>query len=183
VRFLTCLIGALENPQAGQCEAARGLLQSPQPPSSQSILTVLLNELGQLDQPFVLVLDDYHFITAQAVHEALAFILEHQPPQMHLVLLTRTDPPLPLARLRVRNQLVDIRADHLRFTPDEIAVFLNQVMGLKLSADDITAMEARTEGWIAGLQLAALSMQGCPDYPQFRLGVHRQPLLHYGLSG
>jgi LuxR family transcriptional regulator, maltose regulon positive regulatory protein len=166
-RFLTCLIGALETLEPGRCEAALALLQSPQPPSGQSILTVLLNELGQSDEPFVLVLDDYHFVTAQPVHEALTFILEHQPPQMHLVLLTRTDPPLPLARLRVRNQLVDIRADHLRFTPDEIAVFLNQVMGLKLSADDIAAMEARTEGWIAGLQLAALSMQGCPDIHSF----------------
>ncbi len=165
--FLTCLIGALETIKPGQCEAARALLQSPQPPSGQSILTVLLNELGQSDQPFVLVLDDYHYIAAQPVHEALTFILEHQPPQMHLVLLTRTDPPLPLARLRVRNQLVDIRADHLRFTPDEIAVFLNKVMGLKLSADDIAAMEARTEGWIAGLQLAALSMQGCQDIHGF----------------
>src|SRR5512136_1027764 len=165
--FLTCLIGTLETIKPGQCEAARALLQSPQPPSGQSILTVLLNELGQSDQPFVLVLDDYHFIAAQPVHEALTFILEHQPPQMHLVLLTRTDPPLPLARLRVRNQLVDIRADHLRFAPDEIAVFLNQAMGLKLSADDIAAMEARTEGWIAGLQLAALSMLNSQDIHRF----------------
>jgi LuxR family maltose regulon positive regulatory protein len=166
-RFLPCLIGALETIKPGQCEAARALLQSPQPPSGQSVLTVLLNELGQSDEPFVLVLDDYHFITTQPIHETLTFILEHQPPQMHLVLLTRVDPPLPLARLRVRNQLVDIRADHLRFTPEEISIFLNQVMRLKLSSDDIAAMEVRTEGWIAGLQLAALSMQGCPDIHSF----------------
>jgi len=158
-RFLTCLIGALETLRPGQCQAALALLQSPQPQPVQSILTVLLNELEQSDKPFVLVLDDYHFITAQPVHEAVAFVLDHQPPQMHLVLLTRTDPPLPLSRLRVRSQLVDIRADQLRFTPDEIAIFLNEVMGLKLSAEDIVSVEARTEGWIASLQLASIAMQ------------------------
>jgi LuxR family maltose regulon positive regulatory protein len=167
VRFLTYLMGALEVPRPGQCQAAFALLQSPKPPPVQSVLTVLLNALGQSDQPFVLVLDDYHFVTSQPVHEILTFVLEHQPPQMHTVLLTRADPPLPLSRLRARNQLAEIRADHLRFTLDEIAIFLNEVMGLKLAGDDIAAMETRTEGWIAGLQLAALSMQGRQDVHSF----------------
>ena len=108
-------------------------------------------------------MDDYHLITAQPVHDAVTFLLDHLPPQMHLVILTRADPPLPLARLRARNQLTEIRADHLRFTPDEATAFLNQVMGLELSAEDIAALETRTEGWIAGLQMAALSLQDVAD--------------------
>ena len=99
-------------------------------------------------------------IDATAVDQALTFLLEHLPPQMHLVIATREDPPLPLARLRARDQLTELRATDLRFTPAEAAGFLNQVMGLDLSADDIAALETRTEGWIAGLQLAALSLQG-----------------------
>ncbi len=165
VRFLTYFMGSLEISSPGRCQSALALLQSPQPPPIQSILTVLLNELGQSDQPFVLVLDDFHFVTSQPVHEILTFILEHQPSPMRMVLLTRVDPSLPLSRWRARNQLAEIRADHLRFTLDEIAIFLNEVMELKLSGDDIAAMEARTEGWIAGLQLAALAMQGALSTP------------------
>ncbi len=107
-------------------------------------------------------------IDSESVDQALAFLVEHQPPQMHLVIATREDPPLPLARLRARGQLTEVRADDLRFTPAEAAEFLNQVMSLNLSAEDITALETRTEGWIAGLQLAALSMQGrCNDVSDF----------------
>jgi LuxR family maltose regulon positive regulatory protein len=106
------------------------------------------------------VLDDYHVIEAAAVDEALAFLIEHLPPPLHLVIATREDPPLPLARLRARGQLTEVRAADLRFTADEAATFLNQAMGLNLGADAIAALEARTEGWIAGLQLAAISMQG-----------------------
>jgi LuxR family maltose regulon positive regulatory protein len=171
VRFLTYSIGALEVSRPGQCQSAVALLQSPQPPPIPTILTVLLNELGHSDHPFVLVLDDFHFVTSQPVYEILTFILEHQPPPMRMVLLTRVDPALPLARLRARNQLAEIRADHLRFTLDEIVIFLNEVMGLELSGDDIAAMEARTEGWIAGLQLAALAMQGALS-AQGRQDIH-----------
>jgi len=106
-------------------------------------------------------------IHAGPILEMFTFLLEHLPPQMHLVLLSRTDPPLPLFRLRARNEILDIRADQLRFTLDEITIFLNEVMGLRLSAADIAALEARTEGWIAGLQLAALSMQGNNDIHSF----------------
>ena len=143
------------------------ILQSPQPLSIESILTALLNEITTIPDHFVLVLDDYHVIDSKPVDEALTFLLEHLPPQMHLVIATREDPSLPLARLRVRGQLTELRAADLRFTPAEAAEFLNQMMGLNLSAEDIAALEARTEGWIAGLQLAALSMQGRSDAASF----------------
>ena len=137
-----------------------GMLQGIQPAQFESVINLLANELASFSDPFVLVLDDFHVIHSDAVLKIFTHLLEHLPPQMHLAILTRTDPPLPLARLRVRNQLLDIRADQLRFTQDEIAAFLNDAMGLSSSASDLSAMETRTEGWIAGLQLAALSMQG-----------------------
>src|SRR5205814_8503757 len=116
---------------------------------------------------FVLVLDDYHVIDARPVDHAFAFLLEHLPPQMHLIIATREDPPLPLARLRVGGQLTELRVTDLRFTPSEAAAFLNQGMGLNLSAEDIARLSTRTEGWIAGLQLAAISMQGHQDATSF----------------
>ena len=143
------------------------MLQSPQPPPTESILTSLLNEITTVSDNFILVLDDYHVIDAQPVDQVLTFLIEHLPPQMHLVIATREDPPLPLARLRVRDQLIELRALDLRFTPAEAAEFLNRVMGLSLSAEDIAALENRTEGWIAGLQLAAISMQGHQDTTSF----------------
>src|SRR5262249_51835698 len=131
------------------------------------VLTVLLNEINALARPLTLVLDDYHLIEAQAVHAALTFLIEHLPPLLHLIIATRVDPPLPLSRLRVRGQLVEIRASDLRFTRQEAAAFLNQAMGLKLDADAVARLEARTEGWIAGLQLAALSLQGRANPSEF----------------
>ena len=142
-------------------------LQSPQPPPTESILTTLLNEITAIPDNFILVLDDYHVIDSEPVDHALTFLLDHLPPQMHLVITTREDPSLPLARLRARGQLTELRAADLRFTPAEAAEFLNQMMGLNLSAEDIAALETRTEGWIAGLQLAALSMQGREDIASF----------------
>jgi LuxR family transcriptional regulator, maltose regulon positive regulatory protein len=143
------------------------LLNSQEPPSAESLLTTLLNEIAAIPFDFILVLDDYHSVDAKAVDDALTFLLEHQPPQMHLVIATREDPRLPLARLRVRGQLTELRAADLRFTPAEAAEFLNCVMGLNLSANDVAALDTRTEGWIAGLQLAALSMQGHQDTASF----------------
>src|SRR5207248_2659490 len=137
------------------------------PPPTKAILTALLNEITAIPDNFVLVLDDYHVIEAKAIDQALTYLVEHLPPQMHLVIVTREDPQLPLARLRARGQLTELRATDLRFTPPEAAEFLNQGMGLNLSAEDITALETRTEGWIAGLQLAALSMQGHQDTTSF----------------
>ncbi len=141
-------------------------LQSSQPPPTEVLLTNLLNDLTALGDA-VLVLDDYHVIESPPVDEALTFIVDHLPPQFRLVIATREDPPLPLARLRARGQLTELRAADLRFTPDEAVTFLNQVMGLQLSVADVAALEARTEGWIAGLQLAALSMQGRADNAEF----------------
>ncbi|MCP4517707.1 MAG: helix-turn-helix transcriptional regulator, partial [Delftia sp.] len=145
--------------QADVGQALLGGLQSPQPPPAETILTALINELADVPDEFILILDDYHLIRAKAVHDALAFLLEHLPPQMRLIIATRKDPLLPLARLRARGQMTEIRARDLRFTLSEAVEFLNQAMGLGLSGGDVDALEARTEGWIAGLQLAALALQ------------------------
>jgi len=163
VRFLSYLVAALQPIKAGIGDGSLSVLQSPQPPQIEAILATLLNEITTIPEHFILVLDDYHLIDAKPVDEALTFLLDHLPPQMHLVITTREDPHLPLARLRARGQLTELRATDLRFTPAEAADFLNQGMGLNLSAEDIAALETRTEGWIAGLQLAAISMQGHED--------------------
>ncbi len=166
-RFLAYLVAALQTILVGIGAGVLAALESPQPPATDALLTVLLNEIAAMRQEFILVLDDYHLIDAKPVDQALAFLLERQPPQMHLVIATREDPSLPLARLRARGQLTELRAADLRFTPAEAADFLNQVMGLNLSRDDIAALETRTEGWVAGLQLAALSMRGHQDAAGF----------------
>lgn len=154
-----------------------GVLQSPQPPSTEAILTALLNEITTIPDNFIFVLDDYHIIDSKPVDNALTFLLEHLPPRMHLVIATREDPHLPLARLRARGQLTELRAADLRFTSAEAAEFLNRMMGLNLTPKDISALEAHTEGWIAGLQqLAALSIQGREDiagFIQVFTGSHR----------
>jgi LuxR family maltose regulon positive regulatory protein len=170
-RFLAYLIAALRTPAAStakgtQASIGEGMLsalQSPQPPPAEAVLTSLINAIAALSNSIILVLDDYHTVKSSPVDNALAFLLERLPPQMHLVIATREDPHLPLARLRARGQLTEVRASDLRFTPSEATQFLNQAMGLNLSTEDIAMLERRTEGWIAGLQLAALSMQGQED--------------------
>ncbi|NNJ11163.1 LuxR family transcriptional regulator [Chloroflexales bacterium ZM16-3] len=162
-RFLTYLVAALQRVAPGVGTGVLRLLQSPQPPPVEALLPTLLNELAALPHAAVLVLDDYHTLDSRPVNQALTALVEHLPPQLHLVMLTREDPPLPLARLRVRSQLTELRAADLRFTASEAADFLREVMGLSLAEDNIAALEARTEGWIAGLQLAALSLQGRDD--------------------
>jgi LuxR family maltose regulon positive regulatory protein len=166
-RFLTYLIAALQTVETAIGKGTVSALQSPQPPPAETVLTSLINEVATFPDRIVLVLDDYHLIEAQPIQEALTFLLQHLPPQMHLVIATREDPPLPLSRLRARGQLSELRAADLRFTRSEAAEFLNQVMGLSLSAEDVAALEDRTEGWIAGLQLAAISMQGSEDVTGF----------------
>ena len=166
-RFLAYLVAALQTIAPNIAEGVLGMLQSPQPPPTEAVLTTLLNETATIEDDLALVLDDYHVIDARAVDDALAFVLEHLPPRMHLIISTREDPHLPLARLRARGQLGELRAADLRFTPSEAAEFLEGVMGLDLSAEDIAALEDRTEGWIAGLQLAALSMRGREDVAGF----------------
>jgi LuxR family transcriptional regulator, maltose regulon positive regulatory protein len=162
--FWTALIAALRRAVPGVGAGAPALLESP---PLDAVLATLLNELGTLPHDVVLVLDDYHAIDARDIHEGMTFLLDHLPPQLHLVLATRADPPLPLARLRARGELVELRAADLRFTPAEAATFLNEAMRLDLAAADVAALEARTEGWIAGLQLAALSLQGRADATGF----------------
>ena len=168
--FWTYLIAALQTVAPGVGASALSLLQGPQPPPIETVLATLLNELGAVPSDVVLVLDDYHVIDAHDINDGMAFLLEHLPPQVHLVITTRADPALPLARLRARGELVEIRAADLRFTPDEAAAYLNEVMGLDLAAGDVAALEGRTEGWIAALQLAALSMQGRDDVAGFIAG-------------
>ncbi len=163
VRFLTYFVAALRTIETNIGEAASSLLQSAQPPPIETILTDLLNEIADVPEDFVLILDDYHSAAAEPVDRALAFLLEHLPPRMHVVVATREEPRLPLARLRALDQMTELRVEDLRFTPSEAAEFLNRVMGLGLSETNIAALEVLTEGWIAGLQLAAISMQGNED--------------------
>jgi len=162
-RFLTYLIAAFQTIDPNLASGALNALQSSQPPPTETILTSLINAIAALPDKVILVLDDYHLLEAQSIHDALDFILEKLPPQLHLVIATREDPLLSLPRLRVREQLSELRAAELRFTFSEAAEFLKKVMGLDLSEKDIFALEARTEGWIAGLQLAAISLQGRED--------------------
>lgn len=158
-RFLAYLAKALETLQTDLVTGKMVLLSSPQQESIETVLTSLINDLAGFPSDFALVLDDYHLITSPALQAGMAFLLEHQPPQMHLVILTRLDPPLPLSRMRGRAQLLELRAADLRFTLQETVFFYNEVIGLGLSGEDIDALEKRIEGWAAGLQLAAAAMQ------------------------
>lgn len=166
-RFLQYLLTALQKIDAGIEDVFPDMLQGIRPSQYDSLMNLVTNELALNSTASILVLDDVHVIHSGVVLKMMSFLLEHLPPQIHIVLLTRTDLPLPLTRLRARNQLMDIRAEQLRFSLDEIAAFLNVVMGLNVSANDLAALETRTEGWIAGLQLAALSMQHCKDIHAF----------------
>ena len=166
-RFLLYFVAALQTIEAKIGKDASAALQSPQPPTAESILTTLLNEIARLPESIVLVLDDYHLADGAEIDRAVTFLLERLPPPMHLVIATREDPNLPLARLRARGQLTELRAADLRFDPAETAQFLNTGMGLTLSAEAVAALENRTEGWIAGLQLAGISLRGHPDAEGF----------------
>ncbi|MBN1427089.1 MAG: hypothetical protein JXB07_01810 [Anaerolineae bacterium] len=166
-RFFAYLIAAIRQIDERVGQATQSLLGSPQMPPIESMAATLVNDMDVIPTPFILVLDDYQLIHNKLIHDALTFLLDHQPSQLHLLIVTRTDPPLPLPRLRVRRQMTEIRADDLRFTEEEAATFLNQALGLMLTDKEIAALEARTEGWIAGLHLAALSMQGKDDIAGF----------------
>jgi LuxR family maltose regulon positive regulatory protein len=162
-RFLAYVIAALQkiDPVIGQ--SAQATLQATHPLPMESLLTTLINDIVATAEPFILVLDDYHVIESPAIHKAVSFLLDHMPPLeqgMHLVVATRADPPLPLARLRGRGQLTELHAAELRFTPSEAGVYFNDTMALALSAEHVAALEQRTEGWIVGMQLAALALQG-----------------------
>lgn len=159
-RFLSYFIAALQLLRTDFGQATLAMLQAPQPPPVESLMTALVNEIIQMWNEFVLVLDDYHLIHLPAIHAAVAFLLNNLPPNMHLILASRADPPLPLSRLRVRGQLTELRAADLRFTLNEATVLFQQIKDLSLPAAQIEELERRTEGWGAGLHLAALSLQG-----------------------
>ncbi len=178
-RFFAYLTAALQTVRPEIGESLAPMLHSPHLPPFQTLLTPLLNDLADVSRDMLLVLDDYHLIENQTAHDAITFLLERQPAQIHLVIATRADPPLPLARWRARDQLVELRAQDLTWNADEAAAFLNRTMGLGLARADAEALAERTEGWIAGLQMAALSMKGRPDAAGFVrafAGSHRYVL-------
>ena len=175
-RFWSYTLAALDAVHSGFGAIGLSLLQSPQPPPLEILLTSVINHLATLPGDLALVFDDYHVITAHPIHSSLAFLLDHLPAHLHLVIATRADPPLPLARLRAKGQLVEIRSTDLRFSREEATSFLSQTSGVEFSTEDIATLETRTEGWIAGLQLAALSLQGRQDISHFMqafTGTHR----------
>jgi LuxR family maltose regulon positive regulatory protein len=167
IRFWLSVIAALRTCLPTFGEAAREMLHSPQALPLSTILTTLLDEMEQADRDIILLLDDYHVISDQVIHESLLFLLDHPPANLHLVLSTRTNPELPLSRFRVRSQMIEIRDQDLRFTRQEAASFLTEGMGLPLSEEDVATLSERTEGWIAGLQLAALSLRKREDLSSF----------------
>ena len=168
--FWAYVIAAVQTVEPGVGQGALALLQASPPSPIETVLTALLNDMGASAGEIVLVLDDYHVIDAGVVQDGMAFLLDHLPPGLHVVIASRADPALPLARWRARGELVEARAADLRFTPDETAAYLNEMMGLHLAVRDVASLEERTEGWIAALQLAALSMQGRDDVAGFIAG-------------
>ena len=162
LRFWHYLIAALQTVDPALGQDMDVALDAPAPPPVESLLIFLVNDLIQFRKPLLLLLDDYHLIENRAIHEGLNFLLDHNPPDIHIALLTRADPPLQLARRRARAELVELRAGDLRFTPEETGEFFQHAMRLPLAAQDIIALEQRTEGWVAGLQMAAVAMQGQP---------------------
>jgi ATP/maltotriose-dependent transcriptional regulator MalT len=166
-RFWRYFVTALSRLEPGCGETALALLDSPQPPPVVTTLTTLLNDLDALAAEATLVLDDYHLIASKDIHEALAFLLENLPPRVHLIIATRADPPLPLSRLRERGELTELRAHDLRFESEDAMTYFNQMMGLDLSERQVSELVARTEGWVGGLQMAALAIRDHPDIPHF----------------
>ena len=178
-RFWTYVAAALEPVQAGLEDNVRGLLGAPQPPPLQGILTGLINALANAPHPFLLVLDDYHAIQSQPIHTGIDFLIDHQPPQMRLVLSSRSDPPIHMAHLRGRDQLVEVRGDDLRFTPEEASAFLAQSTQRLIPEADAAALTRRTEGWATGLQMAALALreqENLEGFIQQFTGSHRYVL-------
>jgi ATP/maltotriose-dependent transcriptional regulator MalT len=179
VRFWTYLVAALQQVEPDLGQRLVDAFRSPQRPSIQPLLTPLINQIASYPGHLIVVLDDYHLVASEAVQTGVRFLLNHLPGNAHLVIATRADPPLPLARLRGRGQLTELRQADLRLTPAEVAAFLQRVAGLDLPAKEIAALEERTEGWITGLQLAALSMRGRDDVSGFAsafTGSHRYVL-------
>jgi LuxR family maltose regulon positive regulatory protein len=178
VRYTRYLIAAFQTLHPSIGKATLAMLELPQPRTVESVLTPLINEIASVftSKPVLLVLDDYHLIQNQAVHDATAFLLEHLPPHARMVIATRADPPLSIARLRGRGQVAELRLNDLRFTTDEAARYLEKNLETKLSSQEVNALTMRTEGWAAGLQMAAISLQGRNDAEEFLqafTGSHR----------
>jgi LuxR family maltose regulon positive regulatory protein len=168
VRYLSYLVAALRRAVGeGFGEGVLAALRSPEPPRMEAVLGAFINELADLPGEVAVVFDDYHVIDSEGVHRIISFLLERLPEGAHFVISGRVDPPLPLARLRARGQMTELHAADLRFKPEEVTAFLGDAMGLDLSADDVAALEGVTEGWIAALQLAALSIRERKDVSGF----------------
>jgi LuxR family maltose regulon positive regulatory protein len=175
VRFLLYFTAAIQTLEPDIGDGVLAALQTPRPPSTEALLTTLINQISATagdaieeeeptsidhsDRIIILVLDDYHLVAAQDIHAAVIFLLDHLPSNLHLIMATRSDPPLPLARLRGRGLLTELRENDLRFSQEEATQFMNTAMDLEVSTDDLSVLNARTEGWIAGLQMAAISMR------------------------
>ena len=177
-RFLAYLVAALQSADPNLGRELRAALAGGQAPPIEAAAIMLINDLAQLQQDVLLVLDDFHVIEEPRIEQALATLVAHQPPQLHLLIATREDPPLPLARLRAQGRLVELRAQELRFSPDEAATFLTEGMGLALSPQQAADLDARIEGWIAGLQLAGLSLQKSSRRRRLHRRAHEQPPFH-----
>src|SRR2546428_8295596 len=161
VQFWTYALTALDRQQPGLCTPLLGYLQTQQAPTPlRYVLQALINALVSGTEQFLLVLDDYHLITEPEIHRSLTYLVEHLPPQLHLILATRADPPLPLSLLRSRGEMLEVRTNQLRCTPEEVMAFFKEAMGMHLSKDLVAEVTARTEGWLVGLQLLGLSLQG-----------------------
>jgi LuxR family maltose regulon positive regulatory protein len=166
-RFLSFFIKGLQNISEGIANGVLEMLYADKPQESDALITYLINQMMEIQTPFLLVLDDYHVISEPGIHQLMQLILENQPPQMHLVVSTRSDPPWPLARWRARGELSEIRTQDLRFSLEETSIFMNEIMGLELTRQNVEQLEARIEGWVAGLQLAALSIKNQDDISGF----------------
>ena len=167
IRFLSYFISAMNVVSEGFGEGVREALHTSQPPGTEVLLSGLINEISEVQKPFVIVLDDYHVITNPEIHDILTFIVENQPRAMHIVLASRADPPWPLARLRARREMNEIRTQDLRFTSEEAASLLNAVMDIELPMEEVIRLEAKTEGWVSGLLMAAISMRDMRDVSGF----------------
>ena len=167
VRFWTYLIAAIQTIHQEMGAEARQIVSAPQLRSTEPVAISLINDISQLAHDLIVVLDDYHIIEAGQVHAGLSYLLEHQPPNLHIVLITRVDPSISLARLRAHSQLIEIRAEDLQFSTEEAATLFNEKMGLNLKPEQIEALNTHTESWVVGLQLAALSLKGQPSYDTF----------------
>ena len=181
VRFWTYLIAAIQTIHQEMGVEARQIVSAPQLRSTEPVAISLINDISQLAHDLIVVLDDYHIIEAGQVHAGLSYLLEHQPPNLHIILITRVDPSISLARLRAHSQLIEIRAEDLQFSTEEAATLFNEKMGLNLKPEQIEALNTHTESWVVGLQLAALSLKGQPSYDTFIEAVHRGTPVHPGL--